>query len=38
MIPQSVADKLKRKELSTEADRRSIFMGLYNEYIKCKTR
>ena len=38
MIRQSVADKLKRKEPSTEADRRSIFMGLYDECIKCKTR
>ena len=38
MIRQSVADKVKRKEHSTEADRRLIFTGLYDECIKCTTR
>ena len=38
MIRWCVTDKLKRKEPSTEADRRSIFMGLYDEFIKSKTR
>ena len=38
MIRQTVAYKLNLKEPSTEADRRSIFMGLYDECLKCKTR
>ena len=38
MIWRCDTDKLKRKKPSAEADRRSIFMGLYDERNKSKTR